>query len=189
MVATPEPATEPRKPRRWTDGDDDALRLHHGAGITLNAAARLMDRDSSSVSKRARALGLRWDTTQTAAANTARRDTLAQRRTRIIERLYDVAEVNLDRLEAAAGTGAKFRTVMKASFGEEKVRTIDVVPPQDAKALVQSIGTALASAAKLEAVDAGSSEHVRSVLSELGRALGVETPDREGDGPGADTPA
>lgn len=158
--------------RPWTDADTAELQSRHAAGESLTSIAKAIGRTNGTVGARAARLGLDWDRSKVAAANDARRITLADRRTRIIERLYQRAETNLDRL-----TAPEFRTVMKATFGEEKVRTIDVVPPQDEKALVQSIGTVLSSAARLEAVDTGSTDAVRSVLSALGEALGVQTPD------------
>lgn len=70
------------------------------------------------------------------------------RRANITERLYGRAEKILDDLEAPT-----FTTILKGEYGVENVRQLDFVPPADVKTLLQALGTALTTTAKLESVD------------------------------------
>ena len=70
------------------------------------------------------------------------------RRQSITERLYGQAEKILDDLEAP-----KFTTILKGEYGLESARTLDFIPPNDRKTMLQALGTALTTTAKLEAVD------------------------------------
>ena len=72
------------------------------------------------------------------------------RRANIADRLYSQAETALDTLE-----GATFRTLIKGTQGRDKDVTLQFVPPNDRRTLVQTISTALATTAKLESLDAG----------------------------------
>lgn len=91
------------------------------------------------------------------------------RRQNITERLYGQAEKILDDLEAP-----KFRTILKASFGEEKPKTLDFIPANDKKTLLQAVGTAMTTTAKLEAVDTDNGvQGAVSMLDRLMEQIGV----------------
>ena len=59
-------------PGRWTTDQEHQLRELHGQGITLTAIAKQLGRDKGSVSRKAKALGLTWDRSHTAAATQAK---------------------------------------------------------------------------------------------------------------------
>ena len=59
-------------PGRWTTDDEQTLRELHGQGLTLTAIAKQIGRDKGSVSRKAKALGLSWDRSHTAAATQAK---------------------------------------------------------------------------------------------------------------------
>lgn len=70
------------------------------------------------------------------------------RRQNITERLYGQAEKILDDLEAPT-----FTTILKGEYGREGEEELSFVPPTDRKTLLQALGTALTTTAKLESVD------------------------------------
>jgi hypothetical protein len=70
------------------------------------------------------------------------------RRQNITHRLYAQAEKILDELE-----GESFRTLIKGTQGRDKDVTLEFVPPNDRRTLVQTVNTAMATTAKLEALD------------------------------------
>ncbi len=110
---------------------------------------------------------------QTRAALTARRAVLAERRAELIDRLYDQVEANLTRLEAAT-----FDTVIKAGGGAEQSVTLPFVPTVDERNLSDVIHKHLTSLARLEIVDSrDDADPASNLLAELGRQLGIVTPD------------
>lgn len=80
------------------------------------------------------------------------------RRQNIVHRLYGQAEKILDDLE-----GKQFTTVAKGMGGEDVTKTYAFVPPNDRKALIQTIGTATTSAVNLEKVDADNGQSAAAV--------------------------
>lgn len=85
------------------------------------------------------------------------------RRQNITHRLYAQAEKILDELE-----GEKFRTLIKGTQGRDKDVTLEFVPPNDRRTLVQTVNTAMATTAKLEALDTGDDTSVTdSVVDRL----------------------
>lgn len=86
------------------------------------------------------------------------------RRAGITERLYGQAERILDDLEA--GT---FRTILKGQYGAESEEELTFIPANDRKTLLQAVGSAMATTAKLEAVDTDNG--VGSAVSMLDRLV------------------
>lgn len=157
--------------QRWTTDHDAILRARHAAGDSLTSIAKHLGFGPGTVSRHAATLGLVWSTAKTAAATEHRRENLKARRTDLVDRLYRRAEHTLSRLEAPA-----FRTLVSTAPGVDTPTDLTFVPPQDEKALVQAIGTVLTSAARLEQIDGGPGDAVRSMLADLGAALGLTPP-------------
>ncbi|MFJ9126987.1 hypothetical protein ACIRJS_23130 [Streptomyces sp. NPDC102340] len=171
-----------------TDADCDGVRRLHGQGLSRNAIARQIGRSASTVTKIAKAEGLRFDggARMTGAATEARRQDLAAVRTEAQHRLYARALANLVRVEAG-----HYVRVELLPTGQ----TVDVVsddpPAHDERHHAQAIASYLATAQRLAEVDAGrDADGVRSALTELG--VGIRrllTAPPQGDEPPADAEA
>lgn len=171
-MATPPPLQGPA----WTNDEDATLRRLHGESRSLHSIAAEMGRHKSTVSIHAKKLGLVWDRRRTAAASEAVAVDNKARRVAIVARLYGQTEAELTDLEnGRAGRG--WRTVLKGSFGVEETKTLTFVPPVDRRTVAEALSRLLLSAAKLEAIDATDGvERERSLLTQLGQALGVTGP-------------
>lgn len=91
------------------------------------------------------------------------------RRATIADRLYGQAEKILDDLESP-----EFRTILKAAMGEERPETLDFIPANEKKTLLQAVGTAMTTTAKLEAVDTDNGvQGAVSMLDKLIEQIGV----------------
>jgi helix-turn-helix protein len=153
-----------------TDVDRERVRTLHAEGKTRNDIARAIGRSPSTVTGIARALGLSFDRSATAAATHARQVDNRARRIGIVGRLYGRAEQVLGRLEA---DGYTF-TATTVHGIETKV--LDHVPAPDEKALASAMSTHLGAAARLEQVDADKgTDGVKSMLGGLAVALGIRT--------------
>lgn len=155
-----------------TNMDVDQARRLFEEGMSCRAIARELGVSPSTVSTWAKREELSFDGSKTQAATAAARATRAERRGRIIDRLYDRAERILDRLEADTYT---YRLV-----SGDGVHTFhDEHPPaQDERSLSNAIGAYLVAAAKLELTDDGDGlAPVESMLGRLAQRFGlVETP-------------
>lgn len=162
----------------WTDSDTTKLRELHAAGKSLNAIATEMGRAKATISKYAGQAGLTFDRTRTAKAAEAVHVDNKARRVSITARVYDEAEDVLGGVEKGrAGNG--WQTILKGSFGVEEVRSLDFVPSRDRRDVSDTLSRLLGTATKLEAIDAsGGVEKERSLLTQLGEALGVTGPEQ-----------
>jgi hypothetical protein len=152
-----------------TTADRNRVRDLHAQGKTRNEIARAVGRAPSTVTGIARALGLSFDRTATAAATHARQLDNRARRTEIVARLYDRAEEILGRLEAERYTF----TATTVNGIESKV--LDHVPAPDEKALASAMASHLGAASRLEQVDADKgAEGAKSMLGGLAVALGIQ---------------
>lgn len=153
--------------------DEVLARALYEEGKSCNAIARRLGVAPSTVSRWAKREGLSFARSQTAAANEAHAIDLKSRRQDIVQRLYRRAATNMDRLEAPT-----FKTLTRDFGGGESPDELNFVPTVNERELTGAIATGLAAAAKLEAIDAdnGASD-ARSMLAELGRALGIGTVD------------
>jgi len=159
----------------WTDDDTAKLRELHATGASLTAIATIMGRSKSTVSKYARDLGLSFDRARTAKATEAVVVDNKARRQSIVARVYGVVETELGLLENTT----TWSTVLKDSGGAERTQILAFVPALDRRNMADSISRHLASATKLEAIDATNGvERERSLLSQLGEALGVHGPEQ-----------
>jgi len=85
------------------------------------------------------------------------------RRQNITHRLYGQAETILDVLE-----GETFTTLLKGEYGSEHEGVLSFVPANERKTLIQALGSAMVTTAKLEAVDSSDDTSVTdSVVDRL----------------------
>lgn len=141
----------------------------HKAGLGRNAIARETGLGLATVTAMAGELGLSFDRSTTEAATSARKADLAARRLDITDRLYARVEKLLDKLD-----GEEWRTLVAVAPGVDKPQNLDFVPPADEKATASSIGSYLAAAAKIEAVDSDRGlDAAKSLLTDLGTAFGL----------------
>lgn len=168
--------------RPVTDDDRDAIRRLHAQGLGRNEIARQIQRSSRTVSVLADEMGLTFDRTRTAVATEARKADAAARRAAIIEGLYDVAEDELAYLRQTAPY-----PLVEVSMGAPVHYNVDRLPAQDRKALVQSIGSAMTAAGRLEALDGDpGADAARSMLTTLAdgirQLVGAPPEDTDGEG-------
>lgn len=151
-----------------TDAERVRVRELHAAGESRNDIAKALGRSPSTVSAIAKDAGLAFDRSTTAAATEAQQQDNKAKRAELVARLYRRAERNLDTLEAD-----EYRFTATTVNGIE-TETLGHVPAQDERHLSSAISTNLASAAKLEQIDADDSAAAgRSVLGGIAAALGL----------------
>ncbi|MEV0619583.1 helix-turn-helix domain-containing protein [Nonomuraea sp. NPDC050404] len=162
-----------------SDDEIAQIKRMNADGHSLRDVARTLGRAHSTISRIGARENLTWARTgHTAAATAAASADNKARRVAIVSRLYGQAEALLDRLDAA-----EYVFTTTTGQGIETI-TLDEAPAQEVKALVQSISSATASAAKLEAIDSDQgAEGARSMLAGLAdglRAIAQQLPDDEG---------
>lgn len=154
-------------PRKITDADrEEVVRLLTDEGMGRNEISAKTGISLGSVSGIVAKAGLSFDREATRAATAARQDDLAERRSRIIDRLYRRAETLLDRLEADS-----FQTILKGEYGAERSSRLDFVPSRDERDLTGAIGQLAGQAARLEAVSNPQAERVKGLLGDLAEQL------------------
>ena len=162
--------------RPWTDDELRELRERHAAGASLRSIAKAIGRGDSSVHRKAKALGLSWDRSQTEAATRNHKTIAAERRARLEVKMLEQAERAVDALNEPC---LVFAFGGKDNLYSEQL--LDRPDPMSRLKLSQSATTLLQSALRIDAhVTAGSSDGVRSMLGQLGQALGLhqhETPE------------
>lgn len=142
-------------------------------GVTRNDIHRQTGVANSSISGIVKRAGLTFDRTRIAAAAKALKADRSERRARIIDRGYRRIEALQDRLEADT-----FRTMQKDRGGGEFPVELKFVPTLDEKNLATTISSYVGTVTNLEKLDAGdASNDVKSMLAELGRALGITARD------------
>lgn len=156
-----------KAPIPFSDEEIAELKRLHGLGLGRNAIAVEMGRSTRGVTVHAERLGLTFDRTKTAAATEAKKIDAKARRAAIISQLYDLAEDDLAYLKP----GQQYE-LTEVSSGSAVNYTPKRLPAQDRRALVQSIGSALTAATRLEALDTnnGVDEGV-SLLGQLATGL------------------
>ncbi|MEU5974385.1 helix-turn-helix domain-containing protein [Streptomyces sp. NPDC047315] len=155
--------------RPVTDNDRRSIRELHAQGLGRNEISREIGRSSRTVSVLAEEMGLTFDRTATAVATEARKTDAKARRAAIVASLYDVAEDDLAYLRQGTAYG-----LVEVSAGRAVDYTTERLPAQDRKALVQSVGSAMTAASRLEALDTGNGVHeATSVIGQLRDGLNV----------------
>ena len=157
-------------PNPLTPTERERIRELHTAGQACNAIARELGRSPSTVSRAAKAMGLTWDATSTAAATERKQASNRDRRAASIGRLYDQADRLLDRLDKPT---YKLVGMDKDGYARTNVIDQDAIPAADVRALHASAVNLLNTAARLEAVDAGHTNagEARGILGALDDAL------------------
>lgn len=159
-------------PRPWTDADAAELARRHAAGESLHSIAKAMGRGKGTISAKSAAAGLKWERTRTAAAAQAVHIDNKARRVALVARLYTRAETVLGRLETSP-----FQTLVKVAGGAEVTGALPFVPTRDERDLADVVSRHLVSANRLEQVDSGGAEHVRSLLAGMAEQLGLTQAD------------
>lgn len=115
-------------PNPWSETDDATLKALHTEGLSLNAAAKRMDRPTSTVARAARRLGISWDRTRTEAAIRARVTDARARRAA----LHDTQLELLADAQTYARTvldGGGYRVVRKGEGGAEVAEIVETGKP------------------------------------------------------------
>ena len=148
-------------PKPFTLAEQRTLVKLHAQGLSLGKIATQMKRGRATISRYAKNLNLSFDREVMAAATVAAQFDRKAARAKIIEGLYKRSQHNLDRMN-----DSEFDTLIKSGPGEESPGVLEFVPTIDEKNLTASIGIALTSAAKLEAIDDdGGLSEARGLLS------------------------
>lgn len=162
-----------KRPR--TDQSDSRARLvaeHHAKGLGRNEIARATGIPAATVTVIARALGLSFERTATAAAVEAKRQDNAVLRGQLIDRLYREANRKLTQLESEKAE--RWPTLVRGEGGIEETRRLDYIPAKDYAQVSQSVGYLVTHAARLEAVDNPAGQAAVSLLSSLAAQFGVK---------------
>jgi hypothetical protein len=160
------------------DDDPDAtvrgrVTALHAAGMGRNQIARELGLSTATVSRIAAAEHLKFDRAATAAALEARQIDLKARRVELKGLLLEDAHKLRKQLWEPArlvAFGGKDNTINEVTLAE----------PQfvDKKNIMAAVGIAIDRFEKLDARDSGNdTDSARSLLSELGRALGISSND------------
>ena len=153
---------------RWTDADTAALQAGHAAGKSLHAIAKELGRGKATVSRKANALGLKWDREQVQAATAAKTMDAKARRAALQLALLDDAERLREQLWAPCivfNFGGKDNTYEQ--------RELDKPTFTDQLKIMQATGVAIDRSLKLADHDSTGAEQVRSLLVGLADALGL----------------
>lgn len=153
-----------------TPAELERIKAGHAAGKSLRAIATDLGRSASTIGKHARGMGLSWDATRTAAATEAKQATNRERRAVLLGRLYDRADRIMDRLDADQ---FKLVGMDKDGYARTNVVDRDAIPGSEERALFGMVMNALNTAARLEAVDAGTAGDgvARGILGALEDSL------------------
>lgn len=138
-------------PPPFSDDERARLRDLHGAGRSLVSIARELGRSRDTVSRAARAMGLTFDRTRTAAATeTAVADAKARRAALAVDLLGDAQKLR-DRL---------FSPAELHSFGgsehTHRMVTLDMPVPRDQRDLMGAISQAVQTSVRLDEHDSDS---------------------------------
>ena len=164
----------PRKPSNpVTDQERERVKQLHAEGLGRNAIAAELGRPTGTVTNIARQLGLDFDRTATEAAVKARKIDLAEKRGLLREKFLNRADELLNRAAEpylVHNFGGKDNT-----YAEHQ---LDLPPAAEARNLTQAAATAATAEIRISQADNDHGlESVRSMLGNLGSALGLVGPD------------
>lgn len=155
---------------RLTPAELDRIRALHARGLSCRAIAKDIRRSTNAVANNARAMGLAFDASRTAAATEAKQASNRERRAALVHRLYDRADAIMTRLEAD-----QFKVTATDTHGNAVTTPVaaDAIPGHEERALTGMVVNLLAGAARLEAVDAGHTgdAQARGILGALQDSL------------------
>jgi hypothetical protein len=151
----------------------DAVIMLARTGMPRNEVARRLTLSRSTVSKVCAAAGIDFDRSATEKASLARQADNKARRVGLVDKLYTKAEqllAQIDHPHIVFNIGGKDNTYTE--------HLLDRPPTGDIRNLMQSASIALQRAEGLENIDASAGvDGAKSLLGELGRALGIGSPD------------
>ena len=139
------------------------------SGQGRNAIAEQTGISLGSISNIIKAAGLSFDRVGPRAATAARQDDLAELRSRNLVGMYTQTATVLERLTASTA----FQTIMKGSFGEEKVKTLDFIPARDFRELAAAAAQLALAANRLEQANNPQAEKVKGLLGGIADQLGL----------------
>lgn len=156
--------------RAYTDEKKaEALRIYEEHGPT--AAQKQTGIHKATVSKWAKAAGVATVATEnTRKATEAAQVNNAERRAKLVERLYGLAEASVELVEKPA----EYQTILKGDMGREGPASPGFIPAQDKQREMTAIGIMLDKAAVLEKFDNdnGATE-AKGLLLALAEQIGV----------------
>ena len=157
----------------WTDADTAKLRdLHAAEGMTLNRAAKLMGRGSSTISRKSKALGLSWERpVQVVIATQANVIDIRARKAAAAAmelRLLEMTQQHLhDGIESKSWTA-----LVRGEGGGEYERELSTVPARDLRDLASARSSSAQVIARLsDDSDRADIDTAKSMLAALGAAL------------------
>lgn len=157
------------QPRKLTPAKRRQIVELAGAGVGRNEIARRLHLRRFDVSAIATEAGLAFDRSQTSAGTKAHKADLAARRARQLERIYDVVDSTLDRLEDRSPL-----SVLKGEGGIESEITVSMIPARDLLQISNSLAAQRKAAADLERIDNPAAESAASLLTSLAGRLGID---------------
>jgi hypothetical protein len=168
---------EPAMARTFSHDDEERLRQLHADGMPRNRIAEEMGWGLGTISNHARRLGLSFDRSATRAATEARQVDLRDRRQRIQEQLYDLAERSIRRAQE------RYLVTGFDHTGEFVAETVPEPPARETKDLTLAASSALTSAVKLAQVDGGDvgREQAAGLLQGLSDAMATAARELGGD--------
>lgn len=145
----------------WTPEQDSTLREHHALGKTQTAAAATIGCTQPDISRRAKQLGIIWNTGQTTAANQAQRDLSAQARAQL------AAAVLADAINIRERIWDQYTVIVSTPHGP----VTEILDLPDAKAVAEftaAVERLIKSHENLTRMGAGQDADVaKSMLNEL----------------------
>lgn len=140
-----------------------------GQGVGRNEIARRLHLRRADVTAIATDAGLAFDRSETSAGLKARKVDLAERRARQLERIYDVVDKTLDRLEEDAPMA-----VLKGEGGIESEVPVGRLPARDLLQISNSLASQRKTATDLERIDNPAADAAASMLTNLADRLGID---------------
>ena len=156
--------------RAHTDDEKaEALRIYEEHGPT--AAQKQTGIHKATVTKWAKAAGVATVAVQNMReAREAIQESNAERRARLVQRLYGIAETSADLLE----NPAEYQTILKGEMGIERGGRPGFIPAQDKQRELTAMGIALDKAAMLEKFDNDNgAREAKGLLVSLAEQIGV----------------
>lgn len=138
-------------------------------GVGRNEIARRLHLRRADVTAIATDAGLAFDRSETSAGLKARKVDLADRRARQLERIYDIVDQTLDRLEDKAPL-----SVLKGEGGVESEVPVGKIPARDLLQISNSLASQRKTATDLERIDNPAADSAASLLTNLAGRLGLD---------------
>lgn len=138
-------------------------------GVGRNEIARRLNIRPADVTAVVNDAGLSFNRSATEKAVRAHRIDLAARRASQLERLYDVVDSYLDRIEDKSPL-----SVLKGEGGIESEVPVSIIPARDLLQITNSLVGARKAASDLERIDNPAAESAASLLTNLAGRMGLD---------------